>query len=110
MPTGAQRTSRNNSVKGTDPSKKAPSKKKTTPSKEKFERGQQLSDKQASLVAKGKKTYAQARKSDSIADSRVRTKTIGTRTSGGSQNTISKTKHKKVTGFKLDKNGKKKAY
>jgi hypothetical protein len=93
MPDGEQRKKRSDSVK-----------------EKGFDRGQQLSDKRASLVAKGKLTYDQAMARDKADDAKKsRTTKVGTETRGSSQNLPSKRSYKKAE-FKLDKNGNKVAY
>tara|TARA_R110000851_G_scaffold291462_3_gene445823 strand:- start:9201 stop:9491 length:291 start_codon:yes stop_codon:yes gene_type:complete len=91
-------------IKKTDPvkKKKKPAAKKTT-----VKRGQQLSDKLAKSVIKGKMTYAGARKvqrkQDSVASLTTR---VGKKTKGSSQSLGSKRKYTKAK-FKIDKRGNK---
>jgi len=88
----------------TDPRKKIDS------TADKDKRGQQLSDKQAKLVASGKKTYEQGRATDSIADSKVRKiKTVSKKVRGSSQGLASKTKGTKAN-FRLNNQGNMEAY
>lgn len=84
MPDGDKRKARNNSVKG----------------KTESGRGQQLSDKRASMVAKGKLTYEQAMKRDKADDAKKAKSThISKQGRGG------KVKMKPVKGSKLDRHG-----
>lgn len=94
--------------KKTDPKKK---KTATTKKKKSYgSRGQQLSDKLASRVSKGKLTYAQARKKQRAQDSVAsRTTHVATKTRSSSQGLASKRTYKKAK-FKIDKHGNKVAY
>ena len=88
----------------TDPRKKIDS----TANKDK--RGQQLSDRQAKLVASGKKTYEQGRATDSVADANVRKiKTVSKKVRGSSQGLAGKTKGTKAN-FRLNDQGNLEAY
>jgi hypothetical protein len=74
--------------------------------KKQTERGQMLSDKRASLVARGKLTYEQARAKDEEDDAKVRkTKSVLKKTSGSSQGLASKRKSMKPK-FSYDRYGK----
>jgi len=93
--------------KTTDPKKK---KGGLTPAQKKLLDTQQISDKRASQVAKGKMTWNEARKAQRAQDSTTMAtiKKVGKKTSGGSQGTVSKRSYKKAT-FSRGKSGNVKA-
>jgi hypothetical protein len=89
-----------------DPKKDKAKKKSAIP-----HRGQQLSDKLASQVAKKRLTYEQASEMQKSQDSAYMSKShkVGTKTRGSSQNLPSKRKYKDAS-YKIDKSGNMKAY
>lgn len=93
--------------KTTDPKKK---KGGLTPAQKKLLDTQQISDKRASQVAKGKMTWNEARKQQRAQDSTkmATVKQVGHKTSGSSQNTSSKRKYTKAS-FSRGKDGNVKA-
>lgn len=75
-----------------------------------IDRSQQLSDKRASMVSKGKLTRAQAEEADRADDAKVsKIVSVSSKVRGSSQNLPSKSKTTKAN-FKLDNRGRKIAY
>jgi hypothetical protein len=78
--------------------------------RKKKQKSQQLSDRLISKVAKGKMSYAEARKQQDSADAaKRRTKKVGRKTSAGSASTVTKRKYNKAK-FKRDRHGNLVAY